>query len=266
MSRPAPTVSLFTVLSLSVLSGVAAQTPPVRVSTGVAPGSAGTFPPRLAAADGREVYAVWTDMRNGVREVVVFNRSLDGGNSWLPQAQRIDAGTSNSFDADLAVAGNSVFAVYRNSRLGNDHIYVNRSLDRGVTWSATDTKIDHAPQFTPCSEQVIAAAGSAVYVCWLDQRSGEYDLWFNRSLDRGSTWLPEEVRLDIGQASLTYRPRIACAGSAVYVVYEDVRNNTAGIWFNRSLDQGSTWLMPDVRIDSGNPGIDPQIVVVDSAI
>src|SRR5262245_25457927 len=42
----------------------------------------------------------------------------------------------------------------------------------------------------------IARAGANLYVVWYDRRLGDLDVFFNRSLDGGDTWLATDVRLD----------------------------------------------------------------------
>ena len=104
----------------------------------------------------------------------------------------------------------------------------------------------------------IAASGREVYLRWEDGRNGNSDIYLNRSLDAGSTRLPLNVRLDTGSApgaAYSSRPRVATAGGAFMVVWEDGRNGWPDIYENRSLDAGSTWLATDVRLDTGDaPG------------
>src|SRR5262245_16340659 len=72
----------------------------------------------------------------------------------------------------------------------------------------------------------IAASGSSVYVTWEDGRHGGLDIYFNRSIDGGGTWGPEQ-RLDTGSPAgraESIRPQIAASGSLVCVVWQDARN------------------------------------------
>ena len=92
----------------------------------------------------------------------------------------------------------------------------------------------------------IAADGQSVYVIWEDFRNGTFpmvsDIYFNRSLDGGTTWLPTDVRLNVGVApgaTLALDHDIAVSGSVVYVVWEDQRNGSNGqgrdVYLNRSV-------------------------------
>lgn len=117
---------------------------------------------------------------------------------------------------------------------------------------APETRIDlgSPPGAARSATPQIASSGSSVYVVWHEERHGANDVYFNRSLDAGRTWMAAEVQLDAG-GSASSSPRIACAGSSVYVVWTDDRNGCADLYFNRSLDAGATWLGADVRVDSG---------------
>ncbi|MHC5065891.1 MAG: hypothetical protein ACYTG5_18155, partial [Planctomycetota bacterium] len=103
----------------------------------------------------------------------------------------------------------------------------------------------------------MAASGDKVYVVWRDERNGIRDIYFNRSLDGGASWLESDIRLDSDdpQPGVSRVAEIAASGDAVYVAWRDDRNGASDIYFNRSLDAGSTWLESDVRIGSDAPGV-----------
>jgi hypothetical protein len=94
---------------------------------------------------------------------------------------------------------------------------------------------------------------ASVYVMWQEQRSGECEIYFNRSLDAGASWLPENLRLDLPRGTGAGSARMAASGSSVYVTWpdRDLGATSNDIYFNRSLDGGSTWLPSPVRLDVG---------------
>src|SRR5262249_38173216 len=100
----------------------------------------------------------------------------------------------------------------------------------------------------------IAADGSNVYVVWQDViaigRRNTYSIIFRGSKDSGRRF-EHAVHVSLTGVS----PRVAAAGSAVYVVWRD----SSGIVFRRSLDQGRTWL-PILSL-SGTTGDNPTIAV-----
>lgn len=239
-------------------------TPDVRLDTGSPPGAARSARPAIAAS-GSSVYVVWDDDRNVPNKSdIYFNVSHDGGTTWLPLDLRLDdapPGTSE-WKADLAVWGQAVYVVWQDQRVGGQTPYMNRSLDGGATWLPHNQKVGVGP--TRADDPRIAVWGSAVYVLWEDWRHGggslPRDIYFNRSLDQGATWLPQDIRLNTGGSpgsGVTLDPRIVAEGGHVYAAWKDARNDLTlqkgDIYFNRSLDNGETWLVPDLRLDAGSP-------------
>jgi hypothetical protein len=244
----------------------------VRLDTGDPPGASDSIGPRIVA-EGSSTYVVWFDYRGGPTDGdVYFNRSLDGGLTWLPTDARIDHAPSgvDAWNPDLAASGNSLYVTWMDFRDGPfSAIYVNRSLDNGTTWLAQDIRINGPGRG---DNPRISADGSAVYVVWEDWRNTTgitpKDLYFNRSLDGGATWLASDVRLNTGVppgSSAITTPVISSTGSSVYVAWADFRfGTTSHIYFNRSIDGGATWLDPDSKLDTcslpcknsaQNPGI-----------
>lgn len=263
MPSPSASVTLGKALALLLVaaaSPVAAQrVPDLRVDHS----SWHTYWPTIAAS-GRSVYVAWNDDRSshyGPGDIY-FNRSLDGGATWLPADVRLDpgsfGGSNNSDGLRLAASGAGVYAVWRDTSSGLG-IYFNRSLDRGTTWLPSEMKISGPT--VPLEPPGLAVAGSSVYVVWEQSPSGRSDLYFNRSIDGGTTWPFAPVRLDTGSppgTGLSTLPTIVALGNAIYVAWRDSRNSGRfvcghDIYFNRSLDGGATWLPSDVRVDTGTP-------------
>ncbi len=272
-------VSSIAVILFALGGPVAAQkTPAVRLDVGSSPGAANSFLPEVAAS-GASVYVAWEDNRNGAADVY-FNRSLDAGSTWLPADIRLDVGdppgNETSAAPQIAAAGASVYVTWEDVRNGRGDIYFNRSLDAGATWLTQDVRLDvgSAPGAAISAVPRIACSGSSVYVAWQDFRNGDEDIYLNRSLDGGASWLPTDVRLDIGDppgANRSGMPQIAASGASVFVAYWDVRNHlyNTDVYFNRSLDGGTTWLPTDVRLDVGSaPGAaasDAQVLAASGA-
>ena len=156
----------------------------------------------------------------------------------------------------LAANDASVYVAWADYRDGASDVYFQRSLDRGETWLG-EVRLDRDDPGSEFSLQIqVATFGSTVYVVWSDFRNGGSlgaDILMNVSTDSGATWLTNEVRVNqdpIGTASARC-PVIAVDASAVYVAWLDTRNDPAGdIYFNRSADQGQTWMPVDVQVNT----------------
>ncbi len=260
-----------------------------------------TFEPELAVS-GSTVCAVWTDRLNNVVDVR-FNRSSDGGQTWLPTPLRVSSappGGPNAFAPEIHVDGSTVHVVWADERAGQSQIFVRTSLDGGVNWTGPEQAIgtgrfpelavvgstlyvvwydfndiyfgrslDNGVMWsTPvqvdddATNQVllpqIAASGSNVYCCWTDSGGGNSFILFDRSTDGGVTWnVDRQVTPQItivGSGS----PMVAAVGDVVYLAWNDARHfGLSDIYFNRSLDQGATFLPQDIRLNSDLPGFEP---------
>ena len=227
--------------------------------------------PQIAAA-GNSVYVVWEDYRDGSfrsSSDIYVNRSLDGGASWLTEELRINTdapGNALSRSPSIAASGTDVYVAWQEHRAGAQRgdIHFNRSLDFGESWLAQDLRLDtDLPAGNAASGYpTIATNGTGVFVSWGDQRgiaSNRYDVYLNRSLDRGTTWLASDVRVNASSGNnLAPLPGLVLSDSAVAVAWPDVRNSSpsplySDLYANWSGDGGLTWLSNDVRIDVGKP-------------
>lgn len=135
-----------------------------------------------------------------------------------------------------------------------------------------DTRIDGAaPLADPDSsgtQMCVArnATSAVIYVLFVDDRDvpegGRVDIWLNRSLDLGVTWLPAPIRVNHGEGSAVANPRMHCEGGSVFVVWQDDRNGAVrnhDIYFNRSDDQGETFLEEDILLEGSPDGLSMSI-------
>lgn len=154
----------------------------IRLNPSVPAGTEGAYFPAIAAS-GPFVCAVWRDRTSAIR----FNRSADGGKSWLPAEVRVDQappGSSRDVPA-VAVSSNRVYVAWADDRsdpAGSfQDIYCNRSLDGGVTWNPVDLRLNTGMGAGTASAwgTVLAATGAGVYGAWSDARDGLFDIYCN---------------------------------------------------------------------------------------
>ena len=218
--------------------------------------------PRICCC-GDKVYVAWPDQRNG-KEDIYLNYSHDGGVNWQADDIRIDTGdTEGSFESiqpQIACGPLQVYVTWEDKRNGNNDIYFNGSSDSGLTWFPSSERIDLGdPAGASISQKPdICCNVSHVYISWIDNRNGSYDVYFNRSLDEGLNWMASDIRLDTQDsagANTSSMPQIVRSDGPVCVVWQDQCNGDYDIYFNRSFDFGVTWLPEAMRIDSGDaPG------------
>lgn len=85
----------------------------------------------------------------------------------------------------------------------------------------------------------IAANGNTLHVAWYDNRDGNYEIYYKRSSDGGTSW-DTDTRLTNNSGVSNY-PAIAVSGSVVHVVWYDNRDGNTEIYYKRSSDGGANW-------------------------
>lgn len=220
------------------------------------------------ATFGSSVFVMWLDDRDGPAGAIYYNRSDDGGATWLTSDVRLDtlpnAGAKNR-PPQMATSANEIYVAWQHSpnNDGPGDIYFNRSFDGGVTWLPQEIRIDtDAPAASHSWEPVLTVDSGRIFVVWSDARSGHAALQMNRSLDGGTSWLAEDVQLS-NPEGIVRLPQIVSQANAVYCCWQDTRSGNLGdVFFNRSVDGGVSWLPADIRIGAagnGNAFWNPQI-------
>ena len=85
------------------------------------------------ACEGNLVVVVWEDDRNGLMDVF-FNRSDDGGVTWLSHDIRLDTdlpGSADSLEPLLALEDGAVYVAWTDTRAGKFTIHFSASPDGG---------------------------------------------------------------------------------------------------------------------------------------
>ncbi len=165
-----------------------------------------------------EIYVAWAGP-----EGIVFDRSLDGGQTWL--------------DNDIFVSDQpggwdyNVPGIYRCNGLPVTCCDVSQSAYRGT-----------------------------IYVNWTDQRNGtdDTDVWLAKSTDGGNTWSnPIRVNDDApGRQQFFSWMTIDGANGNIYIVFYDRRNyidNHTDVYLARSTDGGETFQNIKISSDPFNP-------------
>jgi len=145
--------------------------------------------------------------------------------------------TSQSNARCVVASGDTVHVVWYDRRDGNWEIYYKRSIDAGMAWGP-DTRLttDSASSQNPS----IAVSGSNVHLVWQDRRDGNWEIYYKRSPDGGSTW-NADIRLTADtMASCT--PSISVLDSMVHVVWHSNWSGTSNkVSYKRSTDGGVSW-------------------------
>jgi hypothetical protein len=242
-------------------SGVTWQTPDIRLDTGDTPGASTSGQIDLACL-GNNVYAVWSDDRNGNTDIY-YNASTNNGALWGAPDVRIDAdfvpGAHNSYSPRVSAQSGGVYVAWEDDRHGFSDIYFRYSLDNGVTWYRSASPCDfrltsgiHAGISYARSPRIVSA-GTYVYAVWDDSRNGLSDIYFNSSANNGVTWRdgPDDgdimlVRSANGGSTWGVPVRVNddATTNGQFQPWIDVKPNGTidVVWYDRRNDPNNSWL------------------------
>jgi hypothetical protein len=197
--------------------------------------NASVFP--FIAVSGSFIHVVWRDSRNGPL-AIYYKRSTDNGLSWSTDTKLTNDSAiigANHYPF-MAASGSNVYVVWPDSRIGNSEIYYKRSTNNGLNWTE-DTRLTQDPASSEYA--YVAATGSNVHVVWRDNRDGNFEIYYKRSLNGGSGW-EADTRLTNDPVSSNW-PTVAVNGSNIHVLWRDFRDGNWEIYYKRSITNGSTW-------------------------
>ena len=119
---------------------------------------------------GSHVHVTFADNRDGPVHVF-YTRSTDGGRTWSEDRRLSDNLPSDSWTPSVEAAGEAVYALWTDTRDGNEEEYLKRSTDGGVTWGP-DTRLtyDGVNSWAP----VLAVTGQTVHLVWFSQKESAF--------------------------------------------------------------------------------------------
>lgn len=143
----------------------------------------------------------------------------------------------------------------------DQRIYLDRSFDKGRTWLSNDIDVVAQPGGWALDIPGLASGnglptllidkspgrfGGSLYLIWADEKEGNTDVWFSRSLNYGDNWTPPVRVNDDEKGSHQFTPAAAIDQSTgkIYVVYYDRRageENDTEVYLAYSADQGATF-------------------------
>ena len=188
------------------------------------------------SVSGNNVHMVWRDTTPGNNDIL-YRRSTDGGATFGPTIN-LSMDPGDSFDAAIAVSGNNVYVVWVDNTLGNLDIFYKRSTDGGTTFVEPTKNLSNNPGSS--ISPAITISGNDVHVVWGDDTPGNFDIFYRRSVDGGSSF-PNIIK-NLSSSSLSSRlPSIAPVSNNVHVVWQDFTPGNSDILYRRSVDGGSSF-------------------------
>lgn len=273
----------------SANNGATWQASDTRLDVGDPPGASISSGIDLACS-GNNVYAVWSDDRNG-QQNIYYNVSTNGGGTWGTDA-RVEAdfipGAHAAAGAHVSTQGSNVYVAYLDWRFGTANLYFRYSMNNGATWYGKDIRLDAGDLagVYECKEPQIASTGPYVYVVWPDARNGMDDIYFNcsanygvswrdgpddgdimlvRSVDGGATWgAPVRVNDDTGTCG-QFQPWVKVKPNGIIDVawydrrHDPINDSFMEVYMGASNDRGMTFANRVVSDVIMRPGAAPMV-------
>ena len=109
------------------------------------------------------------------------------------------------------------------------------------------------------ARSIAADSAGRVHIVWVDERDGNREIYYKRSIDGGLSWGPA-TRLTENLAQ-SNNPSIAVARDRVHVVWWDTRTGVHQIHYTHSPDGGLTWQGDRRIVDSPGGSAHPSVAV-----
>jgi hypothetical protein len=237
--------------------------------------SRGAHMPRIAAASDGQVYLIWEQLeRRTVRledriqpstdRLIYFNRSLDGGGTWLSQPIRLSQPNPMSLQRRKSSTtqivsdgrGHVYVAFIEGEGAHARRLVVLHSADSGATWAAP-TELGRTSQVKgqPIDAVLAHDGGGRLWLAWQEHAFGPRYGWFvlmNRSVDHGQQWADQAVIMSgptVGQT--TMRDLLVGVGEngLILTAWDHGMRVHQPIALNRSTDGGKSWSPSRLPLD-----------------
>lgn len=149
--------------------------------TPISTAASGQYYPRIAWSSGIGSYQiVWQDYRNAQSEI--YGSQISPSNTVTGDVQLV-SGTSDSYVPSIADMGNGLGLAWHDYRDGNYEIYFARlSADGNKLGSDLNITNNGSTQYYPS----VVWTGAEFGAFWMDYRTGNYEIWFQRVSSSGS--------------------------------------------------------------------------------
>lgn len=218
-----------------------------------------TVVPGTSGAD-TLLLSAWTCRRaaDGTRcDSVLFSRSDDGGQTYSDPVVVNDPPAGQNVSQPAMDTDGTVYMTFQRRFIdGPVELYLAKSADGGKTFthSLLDRQIEIGMQYD--SAKIVAdPLTGALYTTWADRRTGRFQIFFRKSLDKGVSWGERSVLLapDRGATGSSRSPSISVAPNGrIDIVYYHTspapdRQAFDDVFWGYSIDGGENFLSRQVN-------------------
>jgi len=193
--------------------------------------------PSIAADSSGSIHVVWMDNTPGNYEIF-YKRSTDSGITWSGLTRLTwNAGVSE-FPVIATNSSGALHVVWQEYVTGYYQIVYKHSSDGGTSWSEP-TRLTWNAGATGIPT-IAADSSGGVHVLWHDNTPGNYEIFYKRSTDSGTTW-SRLNRLTWNSGDSYFQSIVADSSDGIHVVWNDNTSGGYEIYYKNSPDGGATW-------------------------
>jgi phage terminase large subunit-like protein len=194
-----------------------------------------SFNPAIAVDSTNNIYVVWEQYDSGSSEIY-YKKSTNGGTTWT--TKRLTWNTEDSSSPTIAVdSSDNIHLVWHDYTPGSSDIYYKKSTDGGATWATKRLTWSAGHSYIPT---IAIDSADNIHVVWYDYASSNYEIFYKKSTDGGTTWITKRLTWNPGNS---YYPAIAIDSTDnIHVAWFDsTPPGNYEIYYTGSTNGGATW-------------------------
>ena len=211
------------------------------------------------AVSGAYVYLTWQSQFNSAEAFISFKASSNYGSQWNTLNQL----TVGDFMREPAVCANGpkLYIMFPDDSYGNPELSLMRSTNGGASFLSKQRITDNSGASLHPSA---ACSGDTVYLTWIDNTTGTYQVYFKRSVNGGQTWQIDH-KLTNTETSVQ-SPSICASGQTVHLVWSGDFGSNIEIYYLKGIYGGNSWQQITMITNTEFGSFDPSIAVSGNAL
>lgn len=223
--------------------------------------------PRIKVDSNNNLFVIWEDNTTSQWDIY-YSNSSNRGATWSTKVN-ISNTSGYSQKSDLEIDSNdNLYVIWADNTYGGQYdILYSNSSTRGTTWSTPVNISNNTAGYSLLSDLEIDSSGN-LYVVWIDNVSGQNEVYYSNSSNRGATW-SAKVNVSARAGNTTDADLEIDSNGILHIAYDDNTPGEYDIYYSTSSDKGATWgaatnisanannsLHPDLELDSSrNPHV-----------
>lgn len=179
------------------------------------PGSSET--PKMAVTSDNNIHMFWSNFSSSISDVF-YKHSTNNGSTWSVPKRLTWTANNTCYLTAAADSKIGLYIAWDEGATSNHEIYFKNSTNGGTAWLPPKRMTWNAGlSWVP---NITADGSTGIYLVWIDQPAGDFEIFFKCSTDSGTNWdKPVRLTWSIGGS---WNPVVATdSGNTVHVFWSD---------------------------------------------